>query len=39
MCGDVLAYITGFEVILVQYFVLDEMDLTEICGWGLDMQA
>ena len=39
MCGDVLANITGFEVILVQYLVLDEMDLTEIRGWGLDVQT
>ena len=39
MCGDVLANITGFEVIVVQYLVLDEMDLTKIRGWGLDMQT
>jgi hypothetical protein len=39
MCGDVLANITGFEVIVVQYLILDEMDLTEIRGWGLDVQT
>ena len=39
MCGDVLANITGFEVTAVQYLVLDEMDLTEIRGWGFDVQT
>jgi hypothetical protein len=39
MCRDVLANITGFEIIVVQYLVLDEMDLTEIRGWGLDVQT
>ena len=39
MCDDVLANITGFKVIVVQYLVLNEMDLTEIRRWGLDMQT